>query len=73
MFLAPIVLGTTVILGFFLLILAGNGGDGVISPAEWMSLGICLVVVAVMSAVFYGLYRLCVKKAWRLLALPDPK
>lgn len=66
-FQAPILIGTVAILGFFTLILAGNGGDGHINASEWIGLVACLLVVLAMSAVFYGLYRMCVKKAWQMV------
>ena len=68
-FLAPLVIGTLLILCFYTLILMGNGGDGVIDASERTGFAACLVLVAVMSAVFYGLYRITVKKAWEMLKL----
>lgn len=61
-FLAPLVIGTLLILSFYTLILLGNGGDGVIDAAERTGFATCLMVVAVMSVIFYGLYRVTVKK-----------
>ena len=66
-FLAPLVIGTLLILSFYTLILLGNGGDGMIDVAEHTGFAACLVLVAVMSAAFYALYRLTVKKAWKVL------
>lgn len=68
-FLPPLLIGTILILAFYILILMGNGGDGVISSVEWEGLMICFGLTAVMSAVFYGLYRVTVKKAWGILHL----
>lgn len=72
-FLAPMVIGTLLILGFYTLILMGNGGDGVIDATERTGFAACLAVVAVMSALFYGLYRLSVKKAWNILGIREMK
>lgn len=68
-FLAPLVIGTLLILAFYTLILVGNGGDGMIDSAERIGFVSCLGLVAVMSAAFYGLYRTTVKKAWKALKI----
>lgn len=67
-FQAPIVVGTLLILGFYTLILYGNG-EGGITPSEWAALGSCLIVVAAVSALLYGLYRLTLRSACRQLNL----
>lgn len=66
-FLAPVLIGTLLILAFFILILAANGGDGVIDRSEQLGLAACLLIVALMSCGFYGLYRYTVKKSWKFL------
>ncbi len=66
-FLAPLVIGTLLITGFYILILMGNGGDGMITAAERTGFLYCLILVSVMSAAFYALYRATVKKAWETL------
>lgn len=66
-FLAPILIGTLLILAFFTLILVANGGDGLIDRSEQLGLAACLLIVAVISCGFYGLYRVTVKKAWKYL------
>ncbi len=66
-FLPPVLIGTLLMLGFYCLILIGNGGDGMIDSSERMGFAVCLGIVAAMSAVFYGLYRFTLKKAWDTL------
>ena len=68
-FLAPLVIGTLLILGFYTLILMGNGGDGMIDASERSALAASLTIVAVISAAFYGLYRFTVKRAWSALRI----
>ncbi len=68
-FLAPVLIGTLLILCFYTLILMGNGGDGVIDATERTAFASCLILVGILSAVFYGLYRVTVKKAWETLKL----
>lgn len=68
-FLPPLVIGTLLILCFYTLILMGNGGDGMIDSAERTGFAACLALVTAMSAAFYGLYRVTVKKAWETFAL----
>lgn len=68
-FLAPLVIGTLLIIGFYTLILMGNGGDGRIDATERIGFAACFALVGAMSAVFYGLYRTTVKKAWKVLDL----
>jgi putative ABC transport system permease protein len=67
-FKAPILVGTLVIFSFYTLILYGNG-EGGITAAEWAGLGSCLVVVAAVSVLFYGLYRLTLQNACRQLGI----
>lgn len=61
-FFSPILIGTVLMLGFYTLILLANGGDMVLDQNERMSLSVCLLVVAAMSAVFYGFYRFTLNK-----------
>lgn len=68
-FFSPILIGTVLMLGFYTLILLANGGDMVLDQNERMSLSVCLLVVAAMSAVFYGFYRFTLNKSWRTLHL----
>ena len=68
-FFAPLVIGTLLILSFYTLILMGNGGDGLIDASERIGFAVCLVLVVVMSAVFYGLYQITVKRTWNMLGI----
>lgn len=70
-FFSPILIGTVLMLGFYTLILLANGGDMVLDQNERMSLSVCLLVVAAMSAVFYGFYRFTLNKSWRTLHLSE--
>lgn len=67
-FLAPVVIGTLLILAFVCLILAANG-EGGISSYEFADLRSCLVVVAVISVGLYGLYPITLRRAYRQLAI----
>lgn len=67
-FKAPIFVGTLLILGFYTLMLFGNG-EGGITSSEWAGLGSCLLVVAAVSALLYGLYRVTCRCACKELNL----
>ncbi len=68
-FLAPLLVGTLIILGLFTLILTANSGTFAINAAECLALFKCLIIVAGMSCLLYVLYRKCVKKAWHTLRI----
>lgn len=68
-FLPPILTGTIIIIAFYILILVGNGGEGLLTANEWLALIVCLLIVVLISALFYGLYRLTIKKIWRTLKI----
>lgn len=70
-FFSPILIGTILMLGFYTLILLANGGDMVLDQNERMSLSVCLLVVAAMSAGFYGFYRFTLNKSWHTLHLSE--
>lgn len=70
-FFSPILIGTVLMLGFYTLILLANSGDMVLDQNERMSLSVCLLVVAAMSAVFYGFYRFTLNKSWHTLHLSE--
>lgn len=70
-FFSPILIGTVLMLGFYTLILLANGGDMVLDQNERMSLSVCLLVVAAMSAVFYEFYRFTLNKSWHTLHLSE--
>ncbi len=65
-FKAPIVIGTLLILSFYTLIMYGNG-EGAITASEWAGLGSCVLVVAAISTLLYGLYRLTLRCACQQL------
>ncbi len=67
-FKAPIIVGTLLILGFYTLIMYGNG-EGAITASEFAGLGSCMIVVAVISALLYGLYRLTLRQVCSRLTL----
>lgn len=67
-FKAPIITGTLLILGLYLLILFGNSDDG-ITAYEWAGFAGCLAVTAVLSAALYGLYRLTLRGVWKQLGI----
>lgn len=63
----PTLVGTTVIYAFNALIVYAN--DGNVLAGEWAGLVACLGVVAALSAVIYGGYRLSLGKVCRVLKL----
>lgn len=67
-FKAPILVGTLLILGFYTLILYGNG-EGTITASEFAGLESCMLVVAAISALLYGLYRLTLRQVCSKLTL----
>ena len=67
-FLSPVTIGTFLILVFYLLILAANGENG-ITPYEWAGFGLCLIIVAAISSLIYGLYRATLKTVYRKLKI----
>lgn len=71
-FRAPIFVGTLLILGFYTLILFGNG-EGGITVSEWAGLGSCLIVVAAVSVLLYILYRLTFRSACMELNIKENK
>ena len=64
-FLVPAVVGTTVISAFYGMILYFN--DNQFTPGERAGIGTCIAVMAVLSAVLYGVYRLTCRKVCRTL------
>lgn len=67
-FQTPIWVGTLLILGFCTLILYGNG-EGTITMSEFAGLFSCLWLVAIISVLLYGLYRLTLHRAYRQLQI----
>ncbi len=66
-YLAPAVAGTALILCFYTMILFFN--DGRFTIGEIAGLGNCLLLVAAVSALLYGVYRLTCRSARRALRL----
>ena len=65
-FFVPILTGTVVMLAFYALILFMNDG-GMFSASELAGMGNCLILVAVISAALYGVYRLTLRKVCGML------
>ena len=63
-FLTPILTGTALIYAFYVLMLTFNGGTPEIPPSELAGLLSSTLVVAAVSALLYGVYRLTLKKVW---------
>ena len=61
-FRTPILVGTILIYAFYTLIMIGNGNPAGISPSEGAGMLVCLSVIAVISLLLYGVYRLTLKK-----------
>ena len=64
-FLVPALVGTALIYAFYAMIMYFNGDPAGITASEGMGMAACLVVVAVVSLVLYGVYRLTLHKACR--------
>lgn len=64
-FVTPAVVGTSMIVLFYVMILYFN--DGRISSAEVMGIGYCGLLVAAISGVYYGVYRMTLRKVCRAL------
>lgn len=58
-FKVPSLVGTSAMFLLYSMILYAN--DGRMLPTEWMSLGVCLCVTAVIGGVIYAVYRSTVK------------
>lgn len=72
-FLVPIAVGTSLIYGFYLLIMYFNGDPLGITSGEMAGLLTCLGVVAAISVLLYGVYRVTLRKVCAVLALHRPK
>lgn len=66
-FLVPAVAGTALIYAFYAMILYFNGDPAAITPSEGAGLLACLGLIAVLSAGFYGVYRLTRRSVCRAL------
>lgn len=65
-FALPLALGGSLMYLFFILILLGNGSDGVISMQERCTLAINGGLLAVCGLLLYGVYRITLKKVCRV-------
>lgn len=66
-FLVPMVTGTALIYAFYTMIMYFN--DNRLTTGEVAGLGICLLLIAAMSAVLYGVYRLTRRSVCRKLGI----
>lgn len=66
-FVTPAVLGTTIIFAFYSMIMFFN--DSRFTASELVGLGACLLVIAAISAVLWGVYRMTRRKVYRVLDL----
>lgn len=66
-FLVPALVGTTIICAFYIMILYFN--DDRFTPGEVAGMGTCAVVIAVLSLVLYGVYRLTLHCVCRRLSI----
>ncbi|MFR3921887.1 MAG: hypothetical protein ACLTYN_07835 [Dysosmobacter welbionis] len=65
MFLVPAIVGTAVISAFYLMIMYFN--DNRFTPGEMAGMAVCAAVIAVLSAVLYGVYRITRRSVCRAL------
>lgn len=72
-FLVPIVVGTSLIYGFYLLILYFNGDPLGITSGELAGLAVCMGVIAVISVGMYGVYRVTLKRVCAALHIRPEK
>lgn len=67
-FCVPYITGTGMIYLFYIMILYFNDG-GRLSQNELAGLGVCLIVIAVTGLLFYGVYRLTLRKVCHTLKI----
>jgi hypothetical protein len=67
-FFVPVLTGTSIIYAFYLMIMYFND-NGNLSVNELVGLGNCLLLVAAVSAVLYGIYRATLRRVCRELRL----
>lgn len=72
-FLTPAAVGTALIYGFYLMILYFNGNPMGITPSEWAGLAACAGLIVLLSAGFYGVYRLTRRSVCRSLHIHPQK
>ena len=61
-FLVPALVGTVLIYAFYTMIMYFNGDPDGITASEGMGMAACLAVVAAVSLLLYGVYRLTLRK-----------
>ena len=66
-FLVPAIVGTAVISAFYLMIMYFN--DNRFTPSEFAGMAACAAVIAVLSAVLYGVYRVTRRSVCRQLGI----
>lgn len=66
-FVTPAVLGTTIIFAFYSMIMFFN--DSRFTTSELVGIAACLLVIAAISAVLWGVYRMTRRKVYRVLGL----
>lgn len=66
-FVTPAVLGTTIIFAFYSMIMFFN--DSRFTSSELIGIAACLLVIAAISAVIWGIYRATRRKVYRVLGL----
>ena len=66
-FLVPAIVGTAVIAAFYLMIMYFN--DNRFTPGEFAGMAACAAVIAVLSAVLYGVYRITRRSVCRTLGI----
>ena len=66
-FLVPAIVGTTVIAAFYLMIMYFN--DNRFTPGEFAGMAACAAVIAALSAVLYGVYRVTRRSVCRSLGI----
>lgn len=59
-FVTPAIIGTTLIFAFYMMIMFFN--DNRLSVEEIAGVAICVILVFIISAIFYGIYRFTLKK-----------
>ena len=69
-FLVPAVVGTSVISAFYLMIMYFN--DNRFTSGEFAGMAACAAVIAALSAVLYGVYRLTRRSVCRSLRISHP-
>lgn len=68
-FVPPALVGTTLIYAFYAMILYCNGDPWGITTGEALGLAACLAVVAGVSLILYGVYRLTLTKTCQVLSI----